>query len=148
MQQQVRSVLAAKGRQVASVKPDDTVLAAVEQMNQRRIGAVVVMSAAEDVTRPLGIFTERDVLTRVVARGLAPAQTLVGDVMTRDLHTVSIHNTVMEAMVRMTDRRCRHLPVMDGELLVGLISIGDLTSWVVRDQQRTIDELHDYMHRA
>jgi CBS domain-containing protein len=137
-----------KGRQIASVKPTDTVLAAVEQMNQRRIGAVVVMAGAEEIARPLGIFTERDVLTRVIARGLPAEGTLIEEVMTRELHTIAIQATVLDAMMRMTDRRCRHLPVMDGEVLVGVVSIGDLTSWVVRDQQRTIDELHDYMHRA
>lgn len=148
MQEPIRNVLALKGREVAKVAQAETVLAAVEQMNQRRIGSVIVVPELHAAARPIGIFSERDVLTRVIARGLVPARTAVGDVMTRELCTISCDTTVIDAMVVMTDRRCRHLPVMDGDKLVGMVSIGDLTSWMVRDQQRTIEELHDYMHRA
>ncbi len=148
MQELIRNVLALKGREVAKVAQAETVLAAVEQMNQRRIGAVVVVVEHSPGARPVGIFTERDVLTRVISSGLVPARTVISEVMTRDMCTIPIDATVMEAMVMMTDRRCRHLPVMENDALVGLISIGDLTSWMVRDQQRTIEELHDYMHRA
>jgi CBS domain-containing protein len=148
MQEPIRNVLELKGREVAKVAQAETVLAAVEQMNQRRIGAVIVVAELHPGARPIGIFTERDVLTRVISRGLVPARTVVGEVMTREVCTISCETSVMDAMMVMTDRRCRHLPVMKGEELMGVISIGDLTSWVVRDQERTIAELHDYMHRA
>jgi CBS domain-containing protein len=144
MQTPIRKVLALKGHNVASISHDQTVLAAVTQMNDGRIGALIVTH--DD--RPVGIFTERDVLTRVIAQHLDAGRTVVKEVMTRNLFTVTASATVMEAMMTMTDRRCRHLPVMDGDALVGMISIGDLTSWVVRDQQRTIEELHDYLHRS
>ena len=148
MQEPIRNVLAIKGSEVAKVAQAETVLAAVEQMNQRRIGAVIVMAEPQSRARPVGIFSERDVLTRVISRGLMPAKTVVGEVMTREVCTISSDTTVMDAMMVMTDRRCRHLPVMDGDQLMGVVSIGDLMSWVVRDQERTIAELHDYMHRA
>jgi CBS domain-containing protein len=144
MQEPLRNVLELKGSKVASVEQGDTVLRAVDRMNELRIGAVIVVHES----RTVGIFTERDVLTRVIARNLSPDRTIIGEVMTRELLTVSESDTVMDAMMKMTDKRCRHLPVMRGETLVGLVSIGDLTSWVVRDQERTIAELHDYLHRS
>jgi CBS domain-containing protein len=144
MQEPLRNVLELKGSKVASVEQGDTVLRAVERMNELRIGAVIVIHEG----RTVGIFTERDVLTRVIARKLSPDRVVIGEVMTRELLTVSESDTVMEAMMKMTDKRCRHLPVMKGETLVGLVSIGDLMSWAVRDQERTIAELHDYMHRS
>lgn len=148
MQELIRNVLALKGRDVAKVAQAETVLAAVEKMNQRRIGSVIVVAELHPGAKPVGIFSERDVLTRVIARGLDPARTVVGEVMTREVCTIHCDTSVLDAMMVMTDRRCRHLPVMDGDQLIGVVSIGDLTSWMVRDQQRTIEELHDYMHRA
>lgn len=144
MNDPIARVLEHKGSEVVTVSPDTTVLAAVQRMNERRIGAVLVTEQG----RPIGIFSERDVLTRVVATRLDPGATLVGDVMTRNLVAIRSDVTVGKAMVLVTELRCRHLPVIDGTALRGMISIGDLTSWVVRHQQRTIDDLHDYMARA
>jgi CBS domain-containing protein len=143
MNEAVRHVLELKGSHVETVGPGETVLAAVEQMNERRIGALLVV----DDDRPIGMFTERDVLTRVVAKRLDPERVLVRQVMSRPLITIPAHFTVTEAMVVVTDRRCRHLPVIDGNQICGLVSSGDLTSWLVRDQQRAIDDLYDYMRR-
>lgn len=140
----IASVLEHKGDDVITVSPETTVLAAVRQMNDRRIGALLVV----DRGRPVGIFTERDVLVRVISTGLDPEATPVGEVMTRNPVVIRSDATVAQAMVVITERRCRHLPVVDGTRLRGLISIGDLTSWVVRDQQRMIDDLHDYVTRA
>jgi CBS domain-containing protein len=140
----IASVLEHKGDDVVTVLPETSVLAAVRQMNDRRIGALLVV----DRQRPVGIFTERDVLVRVIAAGLDPEATPVGEVMTRNPVVLRSDLTVAEAMMVITERRCRHLPVVDGTRLRGLISIGDLTSWVVRDQQRLIDDLHDYMTRS
>ena len=138
------NVLALKGNDVVTVAPETTVLVAVQQMNDRKIGALLVL----DRGRPVGIFTERDVLVRVVAAGLDPKGTPVGEVMTRSPVAVRSATTVGEAMRIITERRCRHLPIVDDSRLLGLISIGDLTSWLVRDQERTIADLHDYMNRA
>jgi CBS domain-containing protein len=144
MNDPIANVLAQKGNDVVTVAPETTVLVAVQQMNDRRIGALLVV----DRGKPVGIFTERDVLVRVVAAGLDPKVTPVSEVMTRGPVIIRSDVTVSQAMVVITERRCRHLPVVDGSKLRGLISIGDLTSWVVRDQQRMIDDLHDYMTRA
>jgi CBS domain-containing protein len=144
MNEPIAKVLEGKGSGVETVSPQTTVRTAVQQMNERKIGAVLVTER----DRPIGIFTERDVLVRVVAAGLDPKTTPVSEVMTRNLIVVQPDLSVGEAMLVITRRRCRHLPVMDERGLRGLISIGDLTSWVVRDQQRTIEDLHDYMTRA
>lgn len=140
----VAKILEAKGSDVEVTTPDTTVIAAVEQMNRRNIGALVVM----DGERSLGIFTERDVLTRVIGKGRDPAVTPVGEVMTRALVSIGPDMTVRQAMGVITEKRCRHLPVMAGGRLLGMISSGDLTRWTVRDQQRTIDELVDYVQRS
>lgn len=144
MNEPLSKVLARKGHDIESVKPTETVLAAVEKMNDRHIGAVLVC----DGGRLLGIFTERDILVRVIARGADPRTTPVGEVMTKNPFSIRSDATVNEAMRLITDRRCRHLPVIDGEELRGVISIGDLTSWLVRDQQRTIEDLEDYVRRS
>jgi CBS domain-containing protein len=144
MNDPIANVLEAKGDEVVTVSPETTVLRAVQVMNDRRIGALLVV----DHDRPIGIFTERDVLVRVVVAGLDPWATPVGEVMTRNPVVVRSDVTVAQAMMVITEKRCRHLPVIDGARLRGLISIGDLTGWVVRHQQRTIDDLHDYMNRA
>jgi len=143
MNEAIREVLELKGCDVETIDPHASVLDAVEQMNQLHIGALLVT----DGDRPIGIFTERDVLVRVVAKRLDPETTPVGEVMTRGLVTLTADTSVVEAMMIVTDKRCRHLPVFDGARLVGLVSIGDLTSWVVRDQQRTIADLYDYICR-
>jgi CBS domain-containing protein len=144
MYDRIGRVLEHKGRHVESTSIETTVLAAVEVMNTQRIGALVIIRGG----LPVGIFTERDVLVRVMARGLDPAATLVGDVMTRDPITIRADATVNDAMVLITNARCRHLPVLEGGALCGLISIGDLTSWMVREQQRTIEDLHNYIRAA
>jgi CBS domain-containing protein len=144
MNDPIAKVLEGKGSSVETVSSQTTVLTAVQRMNELKIGALLVT----DGDRPIGMFTERDVLVRVVAAGLDPKTTSVDAVMTRNLIVVQPDISVGEAMLVITRRRCRHLPVMDGRGLRGMISIGDLTSWVVRDQQRTIEDLYDYMTRA
>ena len=143
MNEAIRQVLAHKGGDVETIDPHTSVFDAVEQMNKRRIGALLVC----DGDRPIGIFTERDVLVRVVAKRLDPETTPVGEVMTRGLVTVGAETSVVEAMMVITAKRCRHLPVFDGAELCGLVSIGDLMSWIVRDQQLTITDLYDYICR-
>jgi CBS domain-containing protein len=144
MHDPISRLLDLKGSDVVTVSPETTVVTAVQRMNEHRIGALLVTERA----RPIGIFTERDVLVRVVATGLDPRTTPVNEVMTRNPVVVRSTVTVAEAMMVITERRCRHLPVIDDNGLRGLISIGDLMSWLVRHQQRTIDDLHDYMARA
>jgi CBS domain-containing protein len=144
MQARIRQLLERKGRHVEIVSGDTTVWSAVACMNAHMIGSVLVV----DLRTPIGILTERDVLVRVVAAGKDPHTTPVRDVMTAELITISADATVEEAMTIVTQRRCRHLPVTDESGVCGLISSGDLTSWVVRDQQQTIDDLHGYIRAS
>jgi CBS domain-containing protein len=144
MNDPIAHVLAHKGSNVETVSPETKVLVAVQRMNERKIGALLVI----DRGRPVGIFTERDVLVRVVSAGLDPGTTPVNEVMTRSPVVIRSDVTVNQAMLVITERRCRHLPVIDDGELRGLISIGDLMSWLVRYQQRTIEDLYDYMNRA
>lgn len=144
MNEQIAKLLEHKGRTVATTTSTASVALAVEAMNDRRIGSLVVV----DGRRVIGIFTERDVLVRVVSRGSHPNITLVRDVMTPDPITVRLDTTVAAAMAIIHERRCRHLPVVEGDWLCGLISAGDLTSWMVRTQQRTIYDLEDFIRAA
>jgi CBS domain-containing protein len=144
MNEPVAKILEEKTERLEAVAPQTSVADAIARMNQRHIGSVLVM----DGERMVGIFTERDVLTRVVPQGIDSHRTPVGEVMTRQPVTISPTTTVQEAMVVMTNQRKRHLPVMMGDKVVGLVSIGDVTRWMVRDQQRTIEDLTDYVQRA
>ena len=144
MDSPVSRILADKDGAIESVAASTLVADAVARMNARNIGSVVVL----DGDRPIGIFTERDVLTRVVGRGADPTTLRVGEVMTHTIITIRPDTTVREAMMIVTDTRCRHLPVLVDGAVTGMISIGDLTRWVVRAQQRTIDDLTDYICRA
>jgi CBS domain-containing protein len=144
MNEAVARLLEQKTERVEAVTPQTSIGEAIAAMNRRRIGSILVM----DGERLVGIFTERDVLTRVVPQQLDPRRTPVGEVMTRNPVTITPSRTVQEAMVMMTDGRKRHLPVVQGGKVVGLLSIGDITRWMVRDQQRTIEDLTDYVMRA
>jgi len=135
------AVLNQKGDKVYNVTPESSVLEAVQKMNQEHVGALLVCSEGKLV----GIFTERDVLCRVVDRGCDPSATRVAEVMTRELVVVKPSTSVEEAMAVVTEKRCRHLPVMEEGELRGLVSIGDLTRWVTRNQQVHIQDLVNYI---
>jgi CBS domain-containing protein len=135
------AVLARKGSKVHCVVPEATVLAAVRKMNEERIGALLVCDGSD----VLGIFTERDILCRVVDSTRDPATTEVAEVMTNELIAVPPDTLVEEAMAVITEKRCRHLPVIDDGNLVGLVSIGDLTSWVSRHQEGHIKDLLNFI---
>ncbi len=141
MSDTLRTVLKSKGPAVHKVTPTATVLDAVRKMNHERIGCLLVQTKEEVV----GIFTERDVLIRVVDEGRDPAETRVEDVMTHKPVAVRPSTTVEEAMAIITERRCRHLPVIEDEQLLGLISIGDLTRWMTRNQAFHIQDLVNYI---
>ena len=139
----VATILEEKGsRAVHGVAPQATVIEAVEKMCSVKAGAVLVC----DEGRPVGIFSERDLLARVILTRLDPATTRVGDVMTREVACVGLDTPTEEAMAIMTERRCRHLPVVDGETLAGLVSIGDLVRHTSRDQEFEIRMLTHYIH--
>ena len=141
MNQRIGDILRRKGEDVYSVGPLATVIGAVNTMNDNRVGSVLVIEAGY----PVGIFSERDVLVRVVAAHRDPRQTLVRDVMTTRLHTAALDDSLLEVIKLMTERRCRHIPVMDGETLVGLISIGDLTKAMQHNLRQEVRELSNYI---
>jgi CBS domain-containing protein len=126
-------------RPINSVHPDATVTEAVRLMHDENIGAVLVM---ED-DGLIGIFTERDALTNVLAAGIDPTSTKVSAVMTKDPFCIDPSTTVEEAMGIVTHRKIRHLPVVHNGELVGIVSSGDLTHWVVQDREIEIRELVD-----
>ncbi len=134
-------ILETKGRSVHATQGDTTVHAAVEQMCHHRIGAMLV----GEIARPLGILSERDIMTRVILRGRDPKSTSVESIMTRELVCVDLNDTPEEAMRVMTEQRCRHLPVVTDGRVVGVVSIGDLVRWVTQHQEFEIQWLNDYL---
>lgn len=138
----VRDVLAEKGSQVLTTPVGASVRDAVRSMNEAGIGSLLVVQHGQ----PVGIFTERDALQRVIDTGLDPERTRIGDVMTVDMLTVAPSTPADEAMEIMTESRCRHLPVVEGGSLVGLVSIGDLMRWVLIHQREDIQYMHDYIN--
>ncbi len=141
MHNQLSAVLQHKGHQVFSIAPSATVRDAVHEMNRNGVGALLVM----DGKAVAGIFTERDVLRRVLQDDLDPSTTKVAEVMTRELVVVRPTTKVEEAMAVVTEKRCRHLPVLDHDRLVGMVSIGDLTRWMSRNQAIHIKDLVNYI---
>ncbi len=141
MKTPLEKLLAEKGHSVFSVNTDATVIDAVHQMNQKKVGALLVVHEG----KPIGIFTERDVIQRVLGEGKDPETTKVDEVMTKDIGVVSPSCSVEEAMKIFTEKRCRHLPVMDGENLVGIVSIGDVTKWLTKSQRLEIENLLRYI---
>ncbi len=134
-------ILEEKGRGLYVTGPEATVTEAADLMCQARVGALLVMQSDMLV----GIFSERDVMSRVVLVGLDPKRTRVGEVMTRNVVCVEIDVSPDEAMAIITERRMRHLPVVDGRRVVGMVSIGDLVRWAVRDREQSIEQLRDYV---
>ena len=137
----ITAILDRKGRTVFSVAPKMSVADAVAEMNRHRVGSVLVLDGGKLV----GIFTERDVLRRVVGASVDPRKTVVADVMTSDVITISPDATVEETMVLFTEKRCRHLPVLDQGQLVGTISIGDITRWMADAHQAEAEHLKNYI---
>jgi CBS domain-containing protein len=138
----VRDLLARKGTDVVSIQPTASVLEAARLMNDRGVGGVVVV---DEDNALLGIFTERDILRRVVAAGLPPETTSVADVFTRDIVTCTPDMNVDEIGSIMTTRRVRHLPVVDVLGLHGVVTIGDLLAHRLSDQETTIQHLNSYV---
>jgi len=138
----VKRLIEEKGSEIYSVPPEETVWEAVRTMAGRHIGAILVIEGNQLV----GIFSERDLLVRVLLTGLDPTVTPIKAVMSTDMVYVTPETPVREAMAVMTERRCRHLPVMEGQEMRGMVSIGDCTRWVSRDQDYTIRHLQDYIH--
>lgn len=138
----ISDVLAKKGTAVATITPNATALDAANLMNQRRIGALCVVKGDDLV----GVFTERDILTRIVSARLDPATTKVADVMTSPVITCGPRGETGDCAAVMSYQRIRHLPVVDGGKLVGLVSTGNLMALQGAEKQAFIDDLCQYLH--
>ena len=138
----VRQLLDGKGRQVYSVPPEAPVLEAIRVMAEHRIGALLVMKG-ESLA---GIVSERDYALKVILPGRG-SDTPARDIMSSPVLTVSPDATVQQCMQLVTDKRVRHLPVVEGGRVVGMISIGDLVKAVIAEQQHQIEQLESYIHR-
>ncbi len=133
-----------EGKAIHSVGPDTPVTECVRLMTSGKIGALIVM----DGERLIGIFTERDALNKVLAGGLDPGNTKVSEVMTKDPYCIRPTTTVGDAMKLITKRRFRHLPIVDNGKVLAIVSSGDLTHWLVRDQIGEVQELVDLAGRS
>ncbi|HEV2229529.1 MAG TPA: CBS domain-containing protein [Steroidobacteraceae bacterium] len=138
----VRMLLERKGRAIFSVEPQAAVLDAIRLMAEHHVGALVVMRGAALE----GIVSERDYARKVILRGRSSADTPVRDIMSAPVLTVSLETPIEQCMQLVTDRHVRHLPVVDGGRVVGMVSIGDLVKAVIAEQRQQIEQLESYIH--
>ncbi len=137
----VKQLLDAKGHHVWTIGPDASVYEAIKMMAEKEVGALVVADAG----RPVGIISERDYARKVILQGRSSQATAVKDIMTTAVICAHLDQTVEECMAVMTERRIRHLPVVEREEVVGMISIGDLVKAIIAEQQFVIKQLEHYI---
>ena len=137
----VECILKHKGSQVYSITPEVTVYEALEMMAENNIGALVVI----DGTDLVGLVSERDYARKVILKDRSSKEMKVHEIMSSPIVTVSLKATIDECMYRMTDKRCRHLPVVEEGRVVGVVSIGDLVNWIITSQDIVIHQLEDYI---
>lgn len=137
----VRSVLHNKDRQIFSVDPDASVFEALGTMASRGVGSVLVLSGG----RLVGILSERDYARKVILKGKSSRETPVREIMTSPATTITPDHTVDECMRLMTENRVRHLPVVENDWIMGVVSIGDLVNWIISAQEHAINQLHSYI---
>jgi CBS domain-containing protein len=138
----VAQLLEGKGREVHTIGPDARVIDALRLMAEKDVGALIVTEGG----KPSGIISERDYARKVILHGKSSQDIAVREIMTSKLVTVQPRQTVEECMALMTSKRIRHLPVIEGERLVGVLSIGDLVKEVIAEQEATIKQLESYIH--
>jgi CBS domain-containing protein len=137
----VRDVLGHKGRKIWSVSPNNTVYEALQLMAEKEIGAVLVMES----DRPVGILSERDYARQVILKGRTSKDTPVREIMSTRLVYIRPEQTVEDCMALMTDKRIRHLPVLEEGQLLGVLSIGDVVKAVISEKQFLIEQLENYI---
>lgn len=137
----VRDILKRKGQEVWSVSPDVSVYRAIEMMAEKHIGALLVISE-EKLT---GIISERDYARKVILKGKSSKETPVREIMTSPVIFVEPSHSVDECMRIVTEKRIRHLPVVENEKVIGVVSIGDLVNWIMSAQEHTIQQLENYV---
>jgi len=137
----IKHLLDRKGRDIISVKPETSVLDAIRLMAEKGIGSLVVMEDQE----LLGIMSERDYARKVIIKGRSSESTAVSEIMTANVFTTSSSETVSDCMSVMTEKKIRHLPVVEDNVVIGIISIGDLVEAIISDQQEEIEQLEHYI---
>jgi CBS domain-containing protein len=137
----VKQLLSGKGSQLHSIRPDAKVIEALQLMAHKDIGALLVMEGG----RLVGILSERDYARKIVLQGRSSADTPVRDIMTAQVVSVGLGDSAERCMQIVTDKRIRHLPVVEGGQVVGVVSIGDLVKAVIEDQQVELDQLQRYI---
>jgi CBS domain-containing protein len=137
----ISAVLAQKGSAVWSIGPVATVFEAIQLMAEKNIGALLVM----DNDQLLGVISERDYTRKVALKGKSSKQVQVQEIMSRTLHTITTQHTVEDCMRIMTENRVRHLPVLEGGKVTGVVSIGNLVNWIISAQSAAIGHLEDYI---
>ena len=140
----IGSILNRKGTTVWSVSPTNTVFEAISMMAEKNIGALPVLEG----DRLVGLISERDYARKVILLGRGSKETAVAEIMSSNLKTVGLGDSVQECMQIMTENRVRHLPVLEGGKLVGLISIGDCVNWIISAQTAAIDDLERFVTGA
>ncbi|MEX0720429.1 MAG: CBS domain-containing protein [Balneolaceae bacterium] len=138
---QVKELLSKKGNEIHAIGPDETVYTAIEKMAEHNIGALLVTKGEKLV----GIISERDYRNKVILKGRTSKETKVHEIMTDQVYRVSSSDTMNLCMQLMTEKKIRHLPVLDSEKIVGVISIGDVVKATIEKQKVEIDSLHNYI---
>ena len=137
----IKEILDHKGRDVSTIGPDETVLEALKLMAEKELGALVVMEDG----KLKGLISERDYARKVILKGRTSLKTKVREVMTQKVVCATLRRTAEEVMAVMTEKRVRHLPIIDEKQVVGLVSIGDLVKAIISDQQFVIEQLEKYI---
>jgi len=137
----ISEILNHKGGQVWSISPDETVFDAIELMAEKNIGALLVIES----NRLVGILTERDYTRKVALKGKSSKQTAVREILTGNPVHVTPDHTIEDCMRLMTEQRVRHLPILEANRILGVVSIGDLVNWIITAQSSTIHQLQTYI---
>ena len=137
----VSEILSHKGHNVWSIEPEATVYEALELMAEKNVGSLLVI----EHDRLVGIMTERDYSRKVILKGRSSKETAVKEILSGQIFKVSPDHTVEDCMRLMTSHRVRHLPVLDGDHILGVVSIGDLVNWIISAQTATIEQLQTYI---
>lgn len=142
MKSTIKEILESKGENVWTVNAEETVFDALQKMSKKDVGALIVLKNE----KLAGIFSERDYARKVVLYGKTSKESTVGDMMSTEISVINPDNSIEECMTLMTKKHIRHLPVMQDDKLKGVISIGDVVSRVISDQEITIKNLEDYIY--
>ena len=138
----IRQLLESKGHDIWSISPDATVYDAIKMMAEKEIGALLIM----DGSRPVGILSERDYARKIILKGRSSRETKVRDIMTADVIFADTDQSIEGCMALMTNKRIRHLPILDEGKLIAVVSIGDLVKCIIAEQKFVIEQLESYIN--